>query len=256
MAVVRDADSPREGSVPSERSPHDERAQSSTRLTATTEPAAKWRVLLSSARHELGSPLQSIQGFAELLESEAQGALNAEQHAFVAHILSASAELHAAVDACFGLAEYQLTDVPHTPTLGELRPAVLFAVESLKRNLGISAQLQLSPLPANVRFQVERESLRRMLEVLLIALSAPSSKAFTIALEGSGQTARIAVTRDGGAPVGQPRSVDELARERTITRNTIWFRLADLLSAAQGYTLAVHESLDCAEVRIETSSTH
>jgi signal transduction histidine kinase len=49
--------------------------------------------LLASARHELRSPLQSIQGFAELLSSESYGPLGEEQHTFVQHILQGSVEL-------------------------------------------------------------------------------------------------------------------------------------------------------------------
>lgn len=100
------------------------------------------RMLLSSARHELGSPLQLIQGFAELLASGAYGALSEEQRGLLNHVLTASGELRNVVEACLELAELELIGGTRaSPAPLDLRQALAETLEHVRKQRGLLAQL-------------------------------------------------------------------------------------------------------------------
>lgn len=212
------------------------------------------RSLLSSARHELGSPLQSIQGFSELLASEAFGALSQEQHGFLEHILAASSELRGAMDACLELAELELVGRAPSVRAVDLFTTLIDAQEQAQRQLGVSISTQ--PSARRTQVQLDVELFRRAFETLLLALSSRDGKSFVVAIDMDAEHALLAVAR---APL-QARAVTlpvpALAAREHITRNLLWFRLAGALFAAQDAKLSVAERLDYAEVRLRLSPTH
>jgi signal transduction histidine kinase len=210
--------------------------------------------LLSSARHELGSPMQSIQGFSELLASESSGALNREQHSFLEHILAASNELRSAMDACMELAELEL--VGRAPNMArlDLERLLTDALAQAERRTGSAASVQPSARRASAR--LDRDLFQRALETLLVALSTRDQKRFVVAVEADGEYARVTVARTARQGHGEPVSLPALAARRSITRNLLWFRLAAALFAAQDVGLCLAESLDYAEVRVRLSPTH
>jgi signal transduction histidine kinase len=210
--------------------------------------------LLSSARHELGSPLQSIQGFSELLASESFGALSREQHGFLEHILAASSELRSAMDACMELAELELVGRAPSRIRVDLQPLLTDTLAQAERRTGIGTSLQSSALRA--RAKLDRDLFQRAVETLLIALATRDQKRFVVALEDDGEYARVSVARTARHVRVETVSLPALAARHSITRNLLWFRLSAALFAAQDVTLSLAASMDYAEVRIPISATH
>jgi His Kinase A (phospho-acceptor) domain len=214
------------------------------------------RELLASARHDLGSPLQSIQGFAELLESSAYGNVNEQQQLFLGHILTASSELRYVMEACLELAELELLGRAQSAYRVELHQALLEAVEHVQRRRGITAVVQPGPAALAQHVRVDRELFCRGIEALLVALGAGDRTTFVVAMEPAGEYARVTFARTARAQRAEALPLQELARRQCITRNLVWFRLAATSLAAQDATLSLTEQLDCAEVRIRLSSPH
>ena len=212
--------------------------------------------LLASARHELRSPLQSIQGFAELLGSEAYGALNKEQQSFVGHIVQGSIELGAMLDACLELGELAVASPALELVLTDAQPALADALEHAGRRSGTPLQTRYCTGLQTAHVLVDQAALRRAFQTLHTGLTTGPSKTFRadVALADD----QLCITFSGLKRVvdGQLVSVDEYARRRQATRALIWLRLASSLLAAQRASLLVTEQLDCAEVRIHLSSTH
>lgn len=227
--------------------------------------------LLASARHELRSPLQSIQGFAELLGSESYGALSGDQHTFVQHILQGSLELGAVVEACLELAEVELIGRIMEPVRSDLRSALSDALDPAHNGTGTVVESHYAPAMQTVQVRFDRVLLRRGVHALLTALSSGPHKTFQARVELIQEHGRLLLTRS--VPEGQlagaassdtkatesPEpllSVSELARRRRATRSLIWLRLASALLALADAELRVSERLERAEVRFRLSSTH
>jgi signal transduction histidine kinase len=211
--------------------------------------------LLSSARHELRSPIQSIQGFAELLESQAYGRLSDDQLTFVEHIVQGSVELSAVMDACLELVELEVlgrrSEASSGPRWSTLQEALRGAAEGAHVNVTFSLDAQGEAAPA----QLDDPALKRAFAALFTALSCATQRAFEVRLEQAGDVARLRVARPGTArdPL---LSLRELAERRRTCRGLIWLRLADVLFATQGALLLVGEQVDQAEVCIRLSSPH
>jgi hypothetical protein len=212
------------------------------------------RALLSSARHELGSPLQSIQGFAELLASEAFGALSQEQHGFLEHILAASSELRGAMDACLALAELELVGCALNLRAADLHTTLLDVQEQAQRQLGVVIDAQ--PGVPRARVKLDVDLFRRAFETLLLGLSARDGKSFVVAIDSDAEYARVSVARATLQARAATSPVATLAAREDITRNLLWFRLAAALFAAQDLRLSVAERLDYAEVHLRLTPTH
>jgi K+-sensing histidine kinase KdpD len=225
--------------------------------------------LLASARHELRSPLQSIQGFAELLSSESYGPLGDEQHTFVQHILQGSVELGSVVEACLELAEVELIGRLMEPVRTDLRSALTDALDPTRNGTAAIVDAQFAPATLTALARFDRAVLRRGLSALLTALSTGANKTFQARVELIQEHGRLRLSRgatdDGvlGASAGSAHesaesllSVAELSRRRRATRSLIWLRLASALLATQDGELLVSEQLDRAEVRFRLSSPH
>ncbi len=249
MAVVHDADSEDQDAA-------EQLTRDGVRPVLAREPldVRGLRSLLSSARHELGSPLQSIQGFAELLAAESFGGLSTQQHSFVAHILEAGGELRCAMDACFELAQLEL--VGHAPTFErvDLLTTLSAALAEAQARTGITSSAPASAKPTLV--QLDRELFGRAVETLLIGLSARDTKSFVVAIDGDSEYALVSLAHTARQPRGEVLPLPELAARDRTTRNLLWFRLASALFAAQDASLALSEALDYAEVRIHLRPTH
>jgi hypothetical protein len=228
--------------------------------------------LLSSARHELRSPLQSIQGFAELLGSESYGGLSEEQHTFVQHILQGSLELGSVVEACLELAELELLGRPLERTASDLRGLLADALDSQRNGSTAKVHVHFGSSVAGQRVRLERDALRRSLAALLTAMTTGQSNTFSAEIEHKGEHASLLLTRDGGSSpaasalpgglsLGEHAGdallgLDELTERAQAPRSLIWLRLSGALLALQEGELRVSERLDRAEVRFRLCSTH
>lgn len=210
--------------------------------------------LLSSARHELRSPLQSIQGFAELLDCGAYGRLGTEQHTFVKHILQGTAELSAFMEACLELTELAALGRPSEHTREQLAGVVTEALERAQR-AGVTVPLSVTSAASAVRVRVEVPALRRALDAVVTALSAGGHRELSAELDVDGDFGCVRVRR-AEAGAGPLRTVEELAQHRRGGRALIWLQLASMLVARQDGQLTATESSDRAEVRLRLSSTH
>lgn len=209
--------------------------------------------LLASAHHELRSPLQAIQGFAELLDSEAYGSLCTEQRDFLAHIVQASVELRSALDAAFSLAELELG--AHTLELTQTSlPQALEAALAHARGT-IHATVELESAVIHGEAALALEEFKRALAAVVKALAAHAQPVLRVRVELDGDVGRVwfeHARASRSALVG----VEELARRRRACQNLVWLRLAEVLLREQGALLRVGEQLDHAEVRIRLSSPH
>lgn len=269
---MRSVSDPKSNRSASEPKPHDPEAlvRDGVRTVSGIAPSENVGALLSSARHELRSPLQSIQGFAELLSSESYGSLSEEQQSFVHHIMQGSLELGAAIEACFELAEVELVGRELVPTRVDLRSALIDALDPLRNGSDTIVSAQFAQNLQAMRVRIERESLRRALHALLAAMSTGTHKSFRAELDLAGEHGRLLLTRQDGeqtalvegeastTPAGAAPwfSIDELTRRQRSARSLIWLRLSHALLALQDASLLITDQLNRAEVRFRLSSTH
>jgi hypothetical protein len=231
-------------------------ARDGARARPESAREAMTKTLLASARHELRSPLQSIQGFAELLGSESYGSLSEEQHAFVEHILQGSLELGSTLEACLELAELELFAPALDLALVDLRSELGDSIERASHTSGTAVQTRYGSGLQSARTRMDKATTRRAFTALLTGLGTGPGKVFRLIVEHEGEHARLTFSSPARASAGPYMTVDEFARRRHATRSLVWLRLASLLLEHQGGVLLVTEPLDCAEVRIRLSSTH
>lgn len=211
--------------------------------------------VLASARHELGSPLQSIQGFAELLGSEAYGHLSQEQHGFVEHIVQGSIELGALLDACLELTEAEALERPLELARTPLGRALSEALAGGGKSGRAKVELRVSGRNEGARAKLEPATLKRAVDILLTGLTARLEQEFTAELRLETDHACLRIDRTS-AISDELMTVSELARQRRTCRSLVWLRLAEVLFAKQGMLLWVGGKVDRAEVRIPLSATH
>jgi K+-sensing histidine kinase KdpD len=211
--------------------------------------------LLSCARHELRSPLQSIQGFAELLDCGAYGRLGTEQHAFVKHILQGSAELGAFMEACLELTELAALGRPSEQTREQLAGVVTDALKQAERS-GVAIALTATSAASAARVRVEVPALTRALEAVVTALSAGGHRDLVVEIDVDGEYGCVRLRRAADTAAAPLRTIEELAQHRRSGRALIWLQLASMLVGRQDGLLTATESGERAEVRVRLSSTH
>jgi len=212
--------------------------------------------LLASARHELRSPLQSIQGFAELLDSEAYGSLTPEQHTFVEHIVQSSLELGRVIDGCIELAERELAHDEAPGTRVHVRAALAEALEQVRSSTQVDVTAHFDDCSFGVRAKLDAASVRRALSALCGAIAGTQKTLeATLGLDDDGYVA-LRFARPGATSQAPLLTVPQLIERRATARALLWLRLAQLLLAAQDATLRVSEGCDRAEVRFRPSSQH
>ena len=214
--------------------------------------------LLSSARHDLGSPLQTIQGFAELLESQVYGKLSEEQLSFVAHILQGSSDLGAMVDACLELVELEVLSSARQPSQVSVESALREALEGAARTTAVQLRLTVADSAADDCAWLDLAATKRALGALLMALATGNAGVkhpLSVSLERTHGHARLRVARTNAAR-GSLVSLSELAARRSTSRSLVWLRLADVLLTMEEASLLVGEQVDQAEVCIRLSSAY
>lgn len=205
------------------------------------------QTLLASIRHELRSPLQSIQGFAELLDAGTYGALSSDQRTFVNHILQGSIELASALDACFDLAQLELSGGRPELVVVDVRQALK---DALRQHAPEEGQIRCRFEPrASVGAELDTSVFRRAIRALLVAL-APFTP-LEISLQR--QASQIVIGVDPQQPHGEElppldTDVETLASLGRPARALLWMRLASLLLASLGGSLRVSQALDRVQI--------
>jgi hypothetical protein len=200
--------------------------------------------LLSSARHELRSPLQSIQGFADLLAAESYGSLGREQRVFVEHIVQSSFDLSRALDACFELVQAELSH--NGPQLGPVhfRRALEDAITLARSSGELTVDLRFGSLPADLSVEADSFSFAKAVGAIITAL-LPGTRG-PLLISASLWDGKVEVLF--GPPLGELRpawrSMLELSRRGPTTRVLLWLRLASALLLKAGARLEASESYD------------
>ncbi|MET0341672.1 MAG: histidine kinase dimerization/phospho-acceptor domain-containing protein [Polyangiales bacterium] len=246
-AYGRDADPSQHGDAGRGVEAHERRASVPREAVATA--------LVASARHELRSPLQSIQGFAELLECQHYGSLSEEQQAFVKHILQGSSELGATLEASLELLELELGLHPLEPVRTDVAPLVGAALTRASELSGCVVRFASQSGLGTARASLDAAAIQRAVEALVVAMS-PAKEPLGAQLTVEGEYACLRVTRVVGPFGAALRSIDELGAARRAGRGLVWLRLAATLVSRHDGVLTATDQAERAEVRLRLSSTH
>lgn len=150
--------------------------------------------------YELRSPLTNIVGFAELLAQETMGPLNVQQHDYVDHIVTSSAQLETIVDDILDLATVDAgimeLDIGEVPVEQTIRSAADLVVERLREHR-ITLEVELSRAP--VSFQADEHRIRQILFNLLsnAANYAPDDSTVRLVCERTASGISFSVHDDG-----------------------------------------------------------
>lgn len=202
--------------------------------------------LVSSARHELRSPLQSIQGFADLLASESYGALGRDQRVFVEHIIQGSWDLSRALDACFELVQAEALRLPTEPLPASLRRLVEEALSIAQNNSASRFDARLSQLDPELSIEVDLRDFSKAMEAIVTSL-APLARG-RIIVSGKQREAEVELVFSVGDEPRALRTLDELPRRGMSARALLWLRVAEALLARSNGRLETSEGYD--QVRV------
>jgi signal transduction histidine kinase len=219
------------------------------RAELTQEESLRERALLalvSSARHELRSPLQSIQGFADLLASGSYGTLGGDQQVFVEHIIQGSADLSRALDACFELFQAEALHIPTEPLPASLRRLVEEALSIAESNKRSRFETRLSELDPELTVEIDLHDFSKAVEAVITTLS-PLARG-RIVVSASAREGEAEVTFAVTEEPRTLRALHELPRRGVSARALLWLRLAASLLARSDSRLETCESYD--KVRI------
>jgi signal transduction histidine kinase len=205
--------------------------------------------LVSSARHELRAPLQSIQGFAELLATESYGHLGGDQRVFVEHIIQGSADLSRALDACFDLLQVEVLHLPTEPLRSPLRPLLDESI-SIARGSGLLlVETEFSALNLDLTVEVDLQDFAKSVNAIITALLPLVRGALVVSalpLDGRVEVTFAAVPGE----VRAYRPLHELPRRGLSARALLWLRLAGALLARSGARLETSEGYDRVRVSL------
>ena len=199
--------------------------------------------LVSSARHELRAPLQSIQGFAELLATESYGQLGADQRVFIEHIIQGAADLSRSLDACFDLVGAEVLQAPVELLRAPLRPLLEEAIVVTRTGAPLEFDVQLSALTDAAQVEVDLHDFNKAIGAVVTALAplVRGKLGISVALlEGQVEVTFAAVPGDGRG-FGP---LHELPRRGQSARAVLWLRLAGSLLARSAARLESNESYD------------
>ena len=200
--------------------------------------------LIASASHELRSPLQSIQGFADLLAAESYGALGDEQRVFVEHIIHGSADLSRVLDACFELVQAELTN--GQPRLGPVlfRRALEDSITLARSATEVVVDSRFGQVPEELTIEADSYGLARAVGAIVTAL-APASRG-PLLITASLRDSMVEVLfgpSSSDLPSGW-RSIQELSRKGLSARALLWLGLASALLLKGGARLEASEGYD------------
>jgi len=210
--------------------------------------------LITSARHEVRSPLQSIQGFADLLSAESYGTLGDDQRVFVEHIVQGSVDLSRVLDACFDLVQAELSRSEVAPGALPFRRALEDAVTLARSATDLTVDMRLGTVPADLTILADSYGLAKAVGAIFTALAPVTGSPMLIS----------AALRDGqvevvfGAELSEVRStwrsVQELSRNAPSARALLWLRLASALLNQGGARLCASEGYDRIRILLPTPS--
>jgi signal transduction histidine kinase len=202
--------------------------------------------LVSSARHELRSPLQSIQGFADLLASESYGSLGSDQRVFVDHIIQGSWDLSRALDACFELIQAEALHLPTEPLPASLRRLVEESLTIAENNGPSRFDMRLSQLDTELEVEVDLHDFSKAIEAVITSL-APLARG-RIIVSSSAREGQVELTFAISDEPRNFRALSELPRRGLSARALLWLRLAASLLARSEGRLETSEAYD--QVRV------
>jgi signal transduction histidine kinase len=201
--------------------------------------------LVSSARHELRSPLQSIQGFAELLATESYGNLGDDQRVFVEHIIQGSADLSRALDACFDLLHIELLHLPAEPLCTSLRHLLEEAFGVARANTQMQIDANLQALAEELAVEVDLHDFAKAVAAIVTALTPLVRSALVVTAQPLDGRVEIIFSATGnGADTRSFRPLHELPRRGLSARALLWLRLAGSLLARASARLETNEGYD------------
>jgi len=158
---------------------------------ATTD-ADRLRQLL----HELRTPINAIQGFAEMIQSQALGATPHQYRAMAASIASDAAQILAGFEEVERLVKLESHALTLEPGEADASAIVARMVEQLlpvlnTRNVRLAVAIAPAPLPVAMAAEELERSVWRVLSV--IAASVAPGERLTIALDGESNAARLTI---------------------------------------------------------------
>lgn len=203
--------------------------------------------LVSSARHELRSPLQSIQGFAELLAAESYGSLSKEQRVFVEHIIHSTGDLSRAVDACFDLAQIELLHPSVTLTKTTLGGALAGALAVAQSSCDRPIEARLDAIDPGLSVELDSTSFRKGIGAIVSAVAPQLRGSFVISASHHDDMVVLLFGPDGHAGVAPFWDLRELTRGSSC-RALLWLRVAGALLEQNGAVLEACERFERARI--------
>lgn len=218
-------------------------------------PDLATHALISSARHELRSPLQSIQGFAELLAAESYGTLGKDQRVFVEHIIHSTLDLSRALDACFDLIQLELLALSSAPAPVALSAALASALTLAQGNGARPIEVRPSQLDPELRVDIDTPNFRKAIVAIITALAPLLRGPVVLCTARQGNGVELLFGPDGGEGPTPLRDLPELIRRGASSRALLWLRLACALLAQTGAQVQASENYDRIRVLLPLSGS-
>jgi signal transduction histidine kinase len=208
--------------------------------------------LVSSARHELRAPLQSIQGFAELLASEAYGPLGDDQRVFIDHIVQGSSDLARTLDACFELLTAELLHLPCEPLRAPLRPLLEESMAVARKSAQLRVDVQVEGLSDAVEVDIDLHDFSKAVSAIVTALTPLVRSELTVRVAAADERVEIIFAAHAGE--ARFRALHDVPRKGLSARALLWLRLASSLFARTGAQLETSEGYDQVRVTLQRPS--
>lgn len=159
-------------------------------------PAANDADRLRQLLHELRTPINAIQGFAEMIQSQALGSTPHQYRAMAASIASDAAQILAGFEEVERLVKLESHALTLEPGEADASTIVARMVEQLlpvlnTRNVRLAVAIAPAPLPVAMAAEELERSVWRVLSV--IAASVAPGERLTIALDGESNAARLTI---------------------------------------------------------------
>ncbi len=166
---------------------------------------------IAHVSYELRNPLNSVTGFAELLEQEYYGPLNEQQHAYTRHILESSGQLMLLINDILDLSvieagrmKLEISDVDIIQMIRDITSLVQEEAQRLQLTIRIDVPKTMKPIAA------DEKRLRQIVYNLVNnALKfTPAGGEVTIGVSSSAKNIVLSVTDTGiGIPLEEQRLV-------------------------------------------------
>jgi His Kinase A (phospho-acceptor) domain len=210
--------------------------------------------LISSARHELRSPLQSVQGFAELLAAESYGALGKDQRVFVEHIIQSTLDLSRALDACFDLIQLELLQISSAPAPVALQGALSSALKLAQGNGARPVEVRPSQLEPELRVDLDTPNFRKAISAIITAVAPLLRGPVVLCTARRDDSIELLFGPDGDDGATPLRDLPELMRRGASSRALLWLRLACALLEQGGARVEASEAYDRIRVLLPLST--